>query len=239
MKSVVFPENERGKANHGWLKAAHSFSFANWYDPDKIHFGALRVLNDDWVAPGMGFSSHPHDNMEIITIPLEGSLRHKDSMGHTSVIKSGEVQVMSAGTGIVHSEFNPDHGQALRLFQIWIFPDRKNVEPRYDQITYDTEELKKDFVQVVSPDQYDIGTWIHQQAWIHLTEMREDSARTYVFKKKGNGLYIMVVDGNFKVDGHLLNERDAIGIWDTDSIDIVNIQEGRLLLIEVPLQFNY
>lgn len=239
MKSLVFPENERGKANHGWLKAAHSFSFANWYDPDKIHFGALRVLNDDWVAPGMGFGSHPHDNMEIITIPLEGSLRHKDSMGHTSLIKSGEVQVMSAGTGIVHSEFNPDHIQALRLFQIWILPNRKNVEPRYDQIAYDTEELKKDFVQVVSPNQKDRGTWIHQQAWIHLTEMRDHAARTYAFKKKGNGLYIMVVDGNFEVDGHLLNERDAIGIWDTDSIDIINIQEGRLLLIEVPIQFNY
>ncbi|TNF47829.1 MAG: pirin family protein [Bacteroidetes bacterium] len=239
MKSVVFPENERGKANHGWLKAAHSFSFASWYDPDKIHFGALRVLNDDWVAPGMGFSAHPHDNMEIITIPLEGSLRHKDSMGHTSVIKSGEVQVMSAGTGIVHSELNPDHGKALRLFQIWIFPDKKNVEPRYDQITYNTEELKKDFVQVVSPDQNDKGTWIHQQAWIHLTEMQDDSKRTYAFKKKENGLYIMVINGNFEVDGHLLKERDAIGIWDTDSIDILNIQEGRLLLIEVPLQFNY
>jgi redox-sensitive bicupin YhaK (pirin superfamily) len=239
MKSVVFPENERGKANHGWLKAAHSFSFASWYDPDKIHFGALRVLNDDWVAPGMGFSSHPHDNMEIITIPLEGSLRHKDSMGHTSVIKSGEVQVMSAGTGIVHSEFNQDHGQALRLFQIWIFPDKKNVEPRYDQITYDTQELNKDFVQVVSPDQNNKGTWIHQQAWIHLTEIQDGSKRTYAFKKKENGLYIMVINGNFEIDGHMLKERDAIGIWDTDSIDILNIQEGRLLLIEVPLQLNY
>jgi len=239
MKSVVFPENERGKANHGWLKAAHSFSFASWYDPDKIHFGALRVLNDDWVAPGMGFSSHPHDNMEFITIPLEGSLRHKDSMGHTSVIKSGEVQVMSAGTGIVHSEFNQDHGQALRLFQIWIFPDKKNVEPRYDQITYDTQELNKDFVQVVSPDQNNKGTWIHQQAWIHLTEIQDGSKRTYAFKKKENGLYIMVINGNFEIDGHMLKERDAIGIWDTDSIDILNIQEGRLLLIEVPLQLNY
>ena len=239
MKSVVFPENERGKANHGWLKAAHSFSFASWYDPDKIHFGALRVLNDDWVAPGMGFSSHPHDNMEIITIPLEGSLRHKDSMGHTSVIKSGEVQVMSSGTGIVHSEFNQDHGQALRLFQIWIFPDKKNVEPRYDQITYDTQELNKDFVQVVSPDQNNKGTWIHQQAWIHLTEIQDGSKRTYAFKKKENGLYIMVINGNFEIDGHMLKERDAIGIWDTDSIDILNIQEGRLLLIEVPLQLNY
>ena len=217
----------------------HSFSFASWYDPDKIHFGALRVLNDDWVAPGMGFSSHPHDNMEIITIPLEGSLRHKDSMGHTSVIKSGEVQVMSAGTGIVHSEFNQDHGQALRLFQIWIFPDKKNVEPRYDQITYDTQELNKDFVQVVSPDQNNKGTWIHQQAWIHLTEIQDGSKRTYAFKKKENGLYIMVINGNFEIDGHMLKERDAIGIWDTDSIDILNIQEGRLLLIEVPLQLNY
>ena len=188
---------------------------------------------------GLGFSSHPHDNMEIITIPLEGSLRHKDSMGHTSVIKSGEVQVMSAGTGIVHSEFNQDHGQALRLFQIWIFPDKKNVEPRYDQITYDTQELNKDFVQVVSPDQNNKGTWIHQQAWIHLTEIQDGSKRTYAFKKKENGLYIMVINGNFEIDGHMLKERDAIGIWDTDSIDILNIQEGRLLLIEVPLQLNY
>jgi redox-sensitive bicupin YhaK (pirin superfamily) len=239
MKTAFFSEKERGKANHGWLKAAHSFSFAGWYNPEKIHFGALRVLNDDWVAPGMGFSTHPHDNMEIITIPLEGSLRHKDSMGHTSIIHAGEVQVMSAGTGIQHSEFNPDHHQALRLFQIWIFPDKKNVEPRYDQITYDKEEINKRFVQVVSPDPNDEGTWIHQQAWVSITEMDAGDKRLYSLKKNGNGVYILVIDGSFEISEHTLNQRDAVGIWNTDQVEVTNKQKGNLLIIEVPFQFDY
>jgi redox-sensitive bicupin YhaK (pirin superfamily) len=237
MKTIFHSEASRGHANHGWLNAKHSFSFASWQNPERVHFGALRVLNDDIVAPSMGFGKHPHDNMEIITIPLKGALKHQDSMGNSSVIESGEVQVMSAGTGVQHSEVNAKHDEAINLFQIWIFPNKQNVTPRYDQILYDEAALKNNFLQVVSPNSDDAGTWIHQDAWIHLSQMDAGTNLTYEMKKNGNGVYILNIDGTFEIAEQTLNNRDAIGIWETESVTIHANKSGRLLLIEVPMIF--
>lgn len=237
MKTEFHAATSRGHANHGWLNAKHSFSFASWYNPDRIHFGALRVLNDDIVAPSMGFSKHPHDNMEIITIPLSGALKHQDSMGNSSVIEAGEVQVMSAGTGVQHSEVNAKHNEEVQLFQIWIFPNKRNVSPRYDQIKYNEAELLNQFLQVVSPNPEDAGTWIHQQAWIHLSQLEEGKTLNYQVKQKGNGVYILNINGNFEIANQVLETRDAIGVWETESIDIKANKTGRLLLIEVPMEF--
>lgn len=237
MKTTFHSADSRGHANHGWLNAKHSFSFASWYNPDRINFGALRVLNDDIVAAKMGFGTHPHDNMEIITIPLSGSLKHKDSMGNTSEITTGEVQVMSAGTGVEHSEFNPSPTVELNLFQIWIFPNKRSVEPRYDQIRYDLTGVENQFLQVLSPDPTDDGTWIHQDAWIHLAASKEGNTLEYSIKKEGNGVYIMNIDGIFEINGQLLNNRDAIGIEDFDTIHIHTKETGRLMVIEIPMIF--
>lgn len=237
MKTEFHAATSRGHANHGWLNAKHSFSFASWYNPDRIHFGALRVLNDDIVAPSMGFSKHPHDNMEIITIPLSGALKHQDSMGNSSVIEAGEVQVMSAGTGVQHSEVNAKHNEEVQLFQIWIFPNKRNVSPRYDQVKYNEAELLNQFLQVVSPNPEDAGTWIHQQAWIHLSQLEEGKTLNYQVKQKGNGVYILNINGNFEIANQVLETRDAIGVWEAESIDIKANKTGRLLLIEVPMEF--
>ncbi len=239
MKFILHPSKERGYANHGWLKAHHSFSFAGWYDPEKVHFGALRVLNDDIVAPKMGFGTHPHDNMEIITIPLTGELKHKDSMGNGSVIHAGEVQVMSAGTGVQHSEFNSSMTEELNLFQIWIFPNKRNVTPRYDQIRYDLSFMKNQFVQVVSPDPTDDGTWINQNAWISLSETDSDQELTYALKNSSNGVYIMVIEGSAIIGEELLNKRDAIGVWDTAVISIKTKSQTKLMAIEVPMNTGF
>jgi len=227
----------RGFADHGWLKAKHSFSFASWFNRYRMHFGALRVLNDDIVAPGMGFGKHPHDNMEIITIPLKGSLKHEDSMGFSEVINAGEVQVMSAGTGIYHSEFNASQTDEINLFQLWIFPNQQEVEPRYQQMTYDAAQMKDQFLQLVSPNPEDEGLWIHQNAWIHLIDMSENSQQNYTLKARGNGVYFMNIEGEKTIADQPLGLRDAIGVWDTDSITITAKAQGRLLLIEVPMQF--
>jgi redox-sensitive bicupin YhaK (pirin superfamily) len=235
MNFLLHPANERGYANHGWLKANHSFSFAGWYDPEKINFGALRVLNDDSVAAKMGFSTHPHDNMEIITIPLSGELRHKDSMGNGSVIHAGEVQVMSAGTGVHHSEFNSSQSEELQLFQIWIFPNQKNVEPRYDQIRYDLSSSRNSFVQVVSPNPDDAGTWIHQNAWISLAHVDAKSSINYPIKLSSNGAYIMVIEGSVTIAGQELNKRDAIGVWNTSEVEIITNSETKMIVIDVPM----
>lgn len=237
MKTTLYSAESRGHANHGWLNAKHSFSFASWYNPDRMNFGALRVLNDDIVAAKMGFGTHPHDNMEIITIPLFGSLKHKDSMGNTSEITTGEVQVMSAGTGVEHSEFNPSPTVELNLVQIWIFPNKRSVEPRYDQIRYDLSGVENQFLQVLSPDPTDDGTWIHQDAWIHLAASTEGNSLNYSIKKTGNGVYIMNIDGIFEINGQQLNQRDALGIEDFESIKINTIESGRLMVIEVPMIF--
>jgi len=234
--TVLHKANTRGHANHGWLNAYHSFSFASWYNPERVQFGTLRVLNDDTVAAGMGFGTHPHDNMEIITIPLEGDLAHKDSMGNTATIKTGDVQVMSAGTGIQHSEFNPNENQQTKLFQIWLFPKTRNVEPRYQQITLDATEQKNNFAQILSPNADDAGVWIHQDAWFHLADFDKDFSKTYELKKEGNGMYVFVISGTITVDGQELETRDGLGITDFETLVIKATSDAKFLLMEIPME---
>ena len=233
---ILHKASSRGHANHGWLNAYHSFSFASWYNPERIQFGMLRVLNDDTIAAGMGFGTHPHDNMEIITIPLEGDLAHKDSMGNSSTIKQGDVQVMSAGTGIQHSEFNPNPDQRTKLFQIWLFPKYRNVEPRYQQITLDSTKQKNEFAQILSPNEEDEGVWIHQDAWFYLSDFDKDFAKKLALKKEGNGFYIMNIEGEIEVNGEKLEKRDAIGIWETNEIEIKANSDSRFLIMEIPME---
>ena len=194
MNTVLHKANTRGHADHGWLNSHHSFSFANYYNPERMNFGVLRVLNDDVVAEGRGFGTHPHDNMEIISIPLAGDLEHKDSMGTSAVIKEGDIQVMSAGTGIYHSEYNKNKDKEVRFLQIWVFPNKQNVTPRYDQITLEKVETKNQFYQVLSPNQDDQGVWIHQDAWFNLGKFEKGTGDTYQINKKGNGVYAFVLD---------------------------------------------
>jgi redox-sensitive bicupin YhaK (pirin superfamily) len=234
--TVLHKANTRGHADHGWLNAYHSFSFASWYNPERVQFGMLRVLNDDTVAAGMGFGTHPHDNMEIITIPLEGDLAHKDSMGNAATIKTGDVQVMSAGTGIQHSEFNPNEDQRTKLFQIWLFPKIRNVEPRYQQITLDVSEQKNNFAQILSPNPEDAGVWIHQDAWFFLADFGKDFTKTYSLKKQGNGLYVFVISGTLVVDGQELTTRDGLGIWDFETVAIHATSDSKFLLMEIPME---
>ena len=234
--TVLHKANTRGHANHGWLNAYHSFSFASWYNPERVQFGTLRVLNDDTIAAGMGFGEHGHDNMEIITIPLEGDLAHKDSMGNAETIKTGDVQVMSAGTGIRHSEFNPNHDQRTKLFQIWLFPRTKNVTPRYQQITLDKSLQKNDFAQILSPNADDEGVWIHQDAWFYLSDFDKDFNKKLSLKKEGNGFYIMNIEGEIEVDGEKLSTRDAIGISNANEIEIKANTSSKFLVMEIPMK---
>ena len=207
MKTVLHRADTRGNANHGWLNANHSFSFANYYNPERTNFGVLRVLNDDQIAAGKGFGKHPHDNMEIITIPLEGDLEHEDSMGNKEVIRQGDVQVMSAGTGIFHSEYNKNPDQDLKLLQIWVFPNKKGVEPRYDQITLEEEKLNNKFYQILSPNADDEGVWIHQNAWFHLGEFDEETTLDYQLKSAStNGVYAFVIEGNVTIENQELDK---------------------------------
>ncbi len=233
---ILHKASSRGHANHGWLNTYHSFSFASWYNPERIQFGMLRVLNDDTVTAGMGFGTHPHDNMEIITIPLEGDLAHKDSMGNSSTIKTGDVQVMSAGTGIQHSEFNPNADLQTKLFQIWLFPKYRNVEPRYQQITLDVAQQKNSFAQILSPNPDDEGVWIHQDAWFYLSDFKANFSKKLALQKKGNGFYIMNIEGEIEVNGEKLEKRDAIGIWETNEIEIKANTNSRFLILEIPME---
>jgi len=235
MPYKLYPETARGKADHGWLNARHTFSFASWHDPEKIHFGVLRVLNDDRIAAGMGFGMHPHDNMEIITIPLSGSVRHRDSMGNEGTIGSGEIQVMSAGSGVTHSEFNASRTDELSLFQIWIFPDTKNVAPRYDQWDYSSKEKNNIWTTLISPQSVGEGSWIHQD--VFMKTGRFDNAETVQIRTrgKGYGLFFMVIEGEINILDQGLGARDAIGIWDEDSISFQCKQASRLLLIDLPM----
>ena len=233
---ILHKASSRGHADHGWLNAYHSFSFASWYNPERIQFGMLRVLNDDTVAAGMGFGTHPHDNMEIITIPLEGDLAHKDSMGNSSTIKTGDVQVMSAGTGIQHSEFNPNADLQTKLFQIWLFPKYRNVEPRYQQITLDVAKQKNSFAQILSPNPDDEGVWIHQDAWFYLSDFEANFSKTLALQKEVNGFYIMTIEGEILVNGEKLEKRDAIGIWETNEIEIKANSDSRFLIMEIPME---
>lgn len=236
-QATVFKAADRGHADHGWLKANHSFSFGGWYDPERVHFGALRVLNDDTVAPGMGFGTHPHDNMEIITIPLSGAVRHRDSMGNEGEIPTGEVQVMSAGTGVTHSEFNGNHDAALKLFQIWIVPNKRNVEPRYDQFKIDPTSIDNQFAQLVSPNKDDEGTWIHQDAYIHMAKLSEGNSLEYVSKNPQNGLYVMNIEGTFSVLENELNDRDALSIVEAEKITFAATKNSQFIVLEVPMAF--
>jgi redox-sensitive bicupin YhaK (pirin superfamily) len=236
MKTVLHKANTRGHANHGWLDSHHTFSFANYYNPERIHFGVLRVLNDDRVAPGRGFGAHPHDNMEIISIPLEGDLEHKDSMGNVTVIRKGDVQVMSAGTGITHSEYNKNADQEVKFLQIWVFPNKKNVQPRYDQITLKNGETKNKLHQILSPNANDEGVWIHQDAWFHLGDLEKGCGETYKIRKAGNGVYAFIIAGDVTIEGQPLNTRDGFGIWDTEAISITADSDAKVLLMEVPMQ---
>jgi redox-sensitive bicupin YhaK (pirin superfamily) len=235
MKTIFHSSASRGHANHGWLKSHHSFSFANYYNPEKIHFGALRVLNDDIVAGGMGFGEHPHQNMEIISIPLEGDLEHKDSMGNITVIKHGEIQVMSAGTGVYHSEYNKSKSNAVKFLQIWVIPNKQNVTPRYDQITLNLKDRENKLQQILSPNKNDDGVWIHQDAWFHLGKFSAEKNCTYNFKKEGNGVYFFLLKGKAIVAGEELNERDAIGIWECNSFDFKSLSYCEILMMEVPM----
>lgn len=233
--AVLHKANTRGDANHGWLHSKHTFSFANYYNPERMNFGALRVLNDDVVSGGKGFGTHPHVNMEIISIPLEGDLEHKDSMGNVTVIKNGDIQVMSAGTGIQHSEYNKNSENQVRFLQIWINPNKKNVTPRYDQITLKAEDRHNTFQQILSPNPEDAGVWIHQNAWFHLATFDANYMQAYKMKDKRNGLYVFNLSGDVRVNGQLLNIRDGYGIWNVDEITIQAESNAEFLLMEVPM----
>ncbi len=235
MKNIIHRAGSRGAANHGWLIAKHSFSFGSYYDLEKVHFGALRVLNDDVIQGGGGFPTHPHDNMEIITIPLKGALQHKDSTGGQGIIKAGDVQIMSAGTGVKHSEFNASEMAEVNLFQCWLFPKERNITPRYDQRRFNEEDRINKWQIVVSPIQNDDALWINQDARFSLTNISAGSTIEYSNAFAGNGVYLMVIKGTVVVNDEILTSRDAIGVWDTDQFSITASEYAELLAIEVPM----
>ncbi|WP_286774879.1 MULTISPECIES: pirin family protein [Sphingobacterium] len=234
--SVLHKAATRGHANHGWLESNHTFSFANYHDPERMHFGVLRVLNDDMVAEGRGFGKHPHDNMEIISIPLEGDLQHEDSMGNKAIIRKGDIQVMSAGTGIIHSEYNKNTDQVVKFLQIWVYPNQRNVSPRYDQITLDIAQRQNKFQQILSPNPEDEGVWIHQDAWFSMGHFDKDVQKKYQIKKAGNGVYVFVIKGSVTVEGQELESRDGFGIWDVAEINLkVTSADTEILLMDLSM----
>ncbi|MDA3953481.1 MAG: pirin family protein [Bacteroidales bacterium] len=235
MKTVLHKAESRGYADHGWLKAYHSFSFANYYNPDNIHFGALRVLNDDTIDAGKGFDTHPHENMEIITIPLSGEIEHKDSMGNSGVISAGEIQVMSAGTGIQHSEFNENQDKHLKVLQIWVFPNKKNVDPRYDQISLKDIEKENELFQILSPNKNDQGVWIHQNTWFYMGNLKQGWEGSFKLNEKNNGVYIFIIEGKISIENQELHKRDGIGITETSDFTIIALSDSRILIMEVPM----
>lgn len=235
MNTILYKANTVGTANHTWLQTRHYFSFADYYNDQRIHFGVLRVLNDDIIAPNNGFGMHPHDNMEIITIPLSGSLWHSDSMGNESVIRSGEIQVMSAGTGIMHSEWNNDIKEPVNLFQIWIYPRSRNCTPRYQQIEIASLFTPNTLYQILSPNHHDAGVWIHQNAWMFMGDFSKNTTQTYTLHSEKNGVFALVIEGNITIDQTTLETRDALGIWNSKEFEI-HIQENtKIILIEVPM----
>lgn len=239
MKTIYHKADSRGHANHGWLNSYHTFSFANYQDRERMNFGVLRVLNDDTVSQGMGFGTHPHRDMEIISIPLEGDLEHKDSMGTTAVIKKGEIQVMSAGTGVQHSEYNKNKDEEVKFLQIWVFPRELNVEPRYDQKNIQEGEKINEFQQILSPNKDDDGVWIHQDAWFNIAKFTKGNIKEYVLNKKENGVYAFVLKGSAKIGDQVLNERDGLGIWDTESFPVEAMDDVEILLMEVPMELPF
>ena len=237
MKTIIHKANTRGHANHGWLDTYHTFSFGNYYDPERMHFGALRVLNDDRVEAGKGFGTHPHDNMEIVSIPLEGDLEHKDSMGNRAVIRQGDIQVMSAGTGVFHSEYNLNPDQAVKFLQIWVFPNKKDMEPRYDQISIRDIEQENQFSQILSPSEEAQGVWIHQDAWFHIGNFEAGKSDTYSLKKAGNGVYFFLLEGKAELEGQLLEKRDGLGIQGKEAVSFSASESSRVLVMEVPMHY--
>lgn len=235
MQTLFHKAGTRGHANHGWLNSFHTFSFGGYQNPERMHFGVLRVLNDDTVAGGMGFGTHPHDNMEIISIPLNGTLEHKDSAGNHGIIRSGDVQVMSAGTGIAHSEKNHSSSEAVQFLQIWVFPKQRNVTPRYDQQTFRAADRHNQFQQILSPNPEDAGVWIHQDAWFHLADFDAGVATEYQVKQPGNGVYVFVLEGEATVADIPLHRRDGLGVWETGTLQVQANTATRLLLMEVPM----
>ena len=227
--------NTRGHANHGWLDTSHTFSFAHYYDPARMHFGALRVLNDDFVDGGVGFGTHPHDNMEIISIPLAGDLEHKDSMGNKTVIKQNDIQILNAGTGISHSEYNRNKDKKVNFLQIWVFPKVKNIVPSYGQITLNPEDRVNTLQPVVSPAKTDGTVWINQDAWFHLGSLRQEFKTEYIIKQRDNGVYAFVIDGEVTINGQKLSKRDGLGVWETDKLSILADKDSEILLMDVPM----
>jgi redox-sensitive bicupin YhaK (pirin superfamily) len=236
MNLILHKASQRGYADHGWLQATHSFSFANYYDNEKMHFGKLRVLNDDVVAPSHGFDLHPHQDMEIITIPLSGRLRHSDNVGNEEVISAGEVQVMTAGSGIWHSEYNASDTDELNLFQIWIFTNKRKLKPRYDQKKFDKTERLDKWQLLVSPNGQSESLSINQSAYISLIESRNEKEISYQLKEQGNGVYLMLIEGKIEIENNILEKRDAIGLWNfLESVEILFHEKSKLLAIEVPM----
>lgn len=236
MKKAIHRADSRGHFDYGWLKTSYTFSFSNYYDPERISFGMLRVLNDDSIDGGQGFGTHPHNDMEIITVPLEGALAHKDSTGNEGVIYPDEVQIMSAGTGIQHSEFNHLSDGTTKLLQLWIFPDKKGYEPRYNQRFFDPEERKNKIQYIVTPDKKDGNLWLNQDAYLALNDLEKNKSIKYKINTKGNGVYLFLIEGNISVSDETLSKRDGIGIWDTDEISIIANEDSKILLIEVPMK---
>lgn len=238
MKTIFHPARERGHVNFGWLDSHHSFSFGHWYNPEKLHFGALRVLNDDIVQGAQGFGAHPHDNMEIVSIPLSGALAHKDSTGTDGIIKTGDVQIMSAGSGIRHSEYNASKTDPVNFLQIWVFPKQENIKPRYEQKTFDGSQQPNQWQVVVSPDEADGGVWINQDARFALAQADAGITLTYTPKFKDNGVYFFLLEGEVEAAGQVLSKRDAIGVWETGPVEIKTKTAARVLAIEVPMLGN-
>ncbi|MCX7544895.1 pirin family protein [Marinicella gelatinilytica] len=235
MKTIYHAADSRGHADHGWLKSKHTFSFANYYNPERMGFGALRVINDDFVIGGQGFGKHPHRDMEIISIPLSGKLRHGDDMGNQGIIEAGEIQVMSAGTGITHSEMNGDAKEAVKFLQIWLIPNKMSVKPRYQQLRLADMMQPNEFNQVLSPNPDDAGVWIHQNAWFSLGDFDQGVSKTYQLNDANNGVYVFVIKGQVDINGQTLNTRDGLGIQDTEEITMNVAKDARVLLMEVPM----
>ncbi|MEO5910018.1 MAG: pirin family protein [Pelobium sp.] len=235
MKTIFHPASERGFANIGWLKSHHSFSFSQFYDPEKMNFGLLRVLNDDFVAQGMGFGTHGHDNMEIVSIPLSGALKHNDSTGREAIINQGDVQIMSAGSGIKHSEQNNSKTEPVKFLQIWVIPKERDITPRYEQKTFNDEDKKNQFLTVVSPEKEGNNIWINQDAYFSLGHLDADKQLNYKLHHDNNGVYVFLLEGNIEVANQNLNERDALGVYEVDEISVLAKTDAKVLVIEVPM----
>ena len=235
MKKIIHKADTRGFFDYGWLKTSHTFSFSSYYDPERVNFGMLRVLNDDFVAAGQGFGTHPHNDMEIVTIPLDGALAHKDSIGSEGVIYPDEIQIMSAGTGIRHSEFNHLQDGTSNFLQLWIFPDKKGHQPRYNQNYFDPAERKNKFQFIVTPDKKDGNLWLNQDAFLSRIDLDKSNSVNYKIHTKGNGVYLFLIDGEISVAGETLSKRDGIGIYETDEFSITAIKDSQILIIEIPM----